>query len=70
MPWKKPFEYKLSDLISEYNDELYKEVSSKIPIELKKETGAWSAHINNGKQLSDIVNPPILMQHLLMNFYI
>ena len=47
MPRKKPFKYKLEDLINpEYNEDLYNEVSAEIEIELKKQIGSWSAHIN------------------------
>lgn len=46
MPRKKPFKYELSDLISEYNEELYQEISEQIPIELVKGVGSWSAYID------------------------
>lgn len=46
MARKKPIKYKVEDLISEYNEDLYKEVSAKIDIVLKQQKGSWSAHID------------------------
>lgn len=46
MPRKKPFNYKIEDLVSEYNEDLYEEVSAKIPIRLEKQQGSWSAKID------------------------
>lgn len=47
MPRKAPFQYKISDMISEYNQSLYEEVKAKIDIKLVKNTGNWSAHIDD-----------------------
>lgn len=46
MARKKPVKYKVKDLISEYNEDLYKEVSGQIEIVLKQQKGSWSAHID------------------------
>lgn len=46
MPRKKPMRYKVEDLLSEYNKDLYKEVAGQITIQLKPQTGSWSAHID------------------------
>lgn len=46
MPRKKPFNYKIEDLVSEYNEALYKEVSAKTFIRLEKQLSGWSAKID------------------------
>ena len=46
MPTKKPTRYTLSDVLSEYNQDLYEEVAAQITVELQHQPGAWSAHIN------------------------
>lgn len=49
MSRKKPFEYELKDVLTEYSEDIYNEVSGKIPIKLVKDTtGGWSASIVNG----------------------
>ena len=46
MSRKKPFQYKLSDLISDCNREIYDEVSKLAAIELiKNNSNGWSATI-------------------------
>lgn len=52
MTRKKPFEYELEDLISEYNHKLHDEVSKKIEIKLVKDIfKGWSASIENGQAI-------------------
>lgn len=52
MPRKKTFKYELKDLISEYNEDLYKEVSDRIPMELLKNTqDGWTARIKEEKAI-------------------
>jgi len=46
MPRKPPFQYAIRDIVSTDNEDLYKEISSRISIILKKQTGSWSAHID------------------------
>jgi len=52
MPRKKPLEYKLEDLVSEYSQEIYDEVSNEIEIDLLKDIKeGWSAKIENGRAI-------------------
>lgn len=52
MPRKKSFKYEIEDIISEYNENLYKEVVAKIPIRLVKDSQVgWSAKIENGEAI-------------------
>jgi hypothetical protein len=46
MSRKKPIKYEIIDLISEYNEDLYNEVSGKIEVKLQLQKGSWSAHID------------------------
>ncbi len=50
MPRKKIFKYELTDLVTEYNEDLYNEVAERISVKLIKDnqTG-WSAKIVNGE---------------------
>lgn len=52
MPRKRPFEYKIEDILSEYNEDLYNEVSLMIDLVLEKNmrTG-WSAKIRDGRAI-------------------
>lgn len=50
MSRKKPLEYKVADLVTEYNQDLFDEVSKKVEIDLEKNIKeGWSAKIENGK---------------------
>lgn len=52
MTRKKPFKYEIEDLISDYNQELYNEVSSQIEIKLVKDSvNGWSEAIENGQAI-------------------
>jgi hypothetical protein len=51
MPRKKPFKYEISDLTSDCNEDLYREISNQIPIDIIKHHGGWSASIKDNRAI-------------------
>jgi hypothetical protein len=48
MPRKRPFKYTLTDVITEYNKDLYNEIVARIPIKLVKDTiNGWTPKIKD-----------------------
>jgi hypothetical protein len=71
MPRKKPHKYEIADLLSEYNRDLYNEVSSKIDIDLVKDIKlGWSASIDGDKAIityKKVESPDACLAHELLH---